>query len=1499
MTLLTEPPKKLPIYTLGAIPDCWIWPGQVLAFHIDTRSLDGQMVTLSFDDSGGPQPRGPCLLAADGDFLFEPAAEDSQPLALIFRGVEQGSERIQQCIFTPLPALPAERDRLAAGGDLPSPASTLYLATTVTHNADESENHTVSGVRMVFDRENDENGLMARYHVDRSKASLPNEPTTKGTIHALTLIADEIVICGELSLPETNLSLFARRLVFRPQAACAGRIDTSPLSYKLDRAANSAHGAHGRKGGDITVYAGVVEGGYPSGIKFSTRGSNGQSAGYGKDGAKGDDNTQFIDQADYGSLHYSFDPPAIHFDLLCCAGGTHGMDEDSWHWGSLTWPTSGESADPPGIPGNAGHGGRFISNQSLTVAYAPALLQRYQEEMASTKALSILVEGWVFDYLYVNLQQRDYAKMLSVTSRQYLQRLKHSIEQLGVSFASTIQSAQQQQATDMSEALMLAKASLDSVTPDVAKLEGIFDRYHGHNTPIKESRSLAKELLSAAAHFRERLQAIETQLPREFRGEVTTHGGVSGAMAKDVSGGEAGYPTDCANYDIRCYDGFDFKLHRSWQHIKERRTTTEGKSYTAQPAQIAVGETGPCQMHSSSDYRNAWIHPVLVQTVLIYLRDAYLGAPEKIDQLRPLATAYHRALAMPSPDAIMRSVVEAGGGHFDETAYHHAQVEFATLNHRMASHLDYYGNPLGWTPLFSLPLCLGLYEGELDYGLKTLLLSRWIAHKAITAEEISRIAGQSIESLYRATDQAVTAIGEQQVQIKSLNDQAQTLQQEIVDLNVKLDHKRSELLGKAEKDARIKSWVNFGVNTISAISQVIPYGQPALGALGSMGKTLADNIINENDPIEALGPMSDLLGGLLKAKLDDQAGQIVAAAKEQQKARDKPDQAADAVAKLTHVGQSIGPALNQISRAVQALSVPREEIDSRLQKLEAECPEFQEMLRDLRALNLHKIDFAHRLAETLQSLAASYAQVTNNLLSVSALQVQRRRQLEKLSHEALLYVKDMEQRARATLVKYLYYLAKSGEYALFKPVPVDYQLTEVTERILPLLEENEQTPKDIELLTTTLATLFKSQMHEVEKLAFQHFEMEYEDTVELRLSQDQTATTIEHLNRTGEVVIDLRAFNCVWPGHEQARIADVQIEEIRFDTRHRPLPDHGTVELTLEPRGEGTMRSGNALYITRHPTSESSASSGRDSQQLWGARYHFGSNGMEPVKPSDASLALLDYLLRETNQSIREKFARPAAWTGVTVRYVRHVPAPDIESMRMKLKLYSRQADRHYVSLDVRTEDPQQAPLIECGVTDVNGRSHGFGDIYRIYPRGQRIQLKAPVSYGMYKFSHWVIVDNAATMETRQVFSSSLDIDAIEYDMILYYHYAPQALAPAVVKDPAAVLQTVRDRLKQQFTDETRQEFARIAQGVASPGDALPLEVERAIRDTVAQTQQVLTAANPVVGTLQIFDRPVGRIIAFVPEGASFTDLQETTQADHQDWLKIDYRGVVGWVKHQ
>lgn len=1490
MDIRAEVTHKLPVYTLGAIPDEWAWPGQALEFLINTQALDEHLVAMSIDEESGPQPKGTCVLDKDGKFVFEPDPMDTQPVSIVFSGKAHGKEVTQRCTITPIPVLPAERDRIIAPASLPARDGSLYLTTSVLRNKDDSEDHLVTGMRLVFDKNNDANRLIERYHHDRSKETLPDKPPTRGTIRNLTLVADEIEINGELSLPETNVTLLARRLIFRDQD---GSINTSPLPYKNLCAEKAADGAAGRNGGDLTVYVSELDLGNRNILRFNLRGGKGQGAGLGEDGKSGDDNYSILYDADYGGLKYHFDPPAIHFQLSCRIWGTYGIEGDSWPWGSVTWPSNGHHATKPGLPGNASDGGSFTSNQVFTTASSPLLHGQIEQIRLRAKALSQRADRWVTSELYGELKQKKFADMLSRVSLYSLQEISNLIDEVAHGVAAALQTTEREQAAAAKAGLASAQDLLAAAKQTSVDAKNLLVDCLRRKLSDAEAKQSATDLMHMATRMREAIMSSAAKANIYDAGEVATHAGATGDMASDVKGGRAGYPGTCGNWEIRCYADPIGGLHRSWQKCLEQRTTKEGDSFIAQPAQRPSGNDGKLTIRSGPEYRNAWLHPLLLQTVLLYVRDAYLAVPEQIEQLQPMLEDYRKALEARPPLDVLRQIVGPTGGSVDDSAYEQAHAEIATLLHRMASHLDYYGNPSGWTPLFSLPVCLKMYENELDYGLKALLLSRWIGQKAAGAEEIIRLAGESIDSLYAATDRAVDEVKLQQENIKRLNDQSHTLHQEITDLTIRLDHKRSELLEKAEQDARIKSWIDFGVTTISAVAQVIPYGQPVLGTLGSIGKVVANNVINGNDPIQNVGPLTNLLGGLVSSKLDEKAKQIVEDAKGDGK--EKPDaraeQAAATADKLTHVGKALGPALNDITSAIQGIAVPYAEVDARLQKLEAECPEFNELVSELRELNLHKLDFAQRLCEAVQTLSTAYAQITNNLLSVNALQQQRRQQAEVLDHQALLYVKTMEQNARATLVKYLYYLAKSGEYALLKPITVNYQLSEITDKILPLLEKDEKT-KGIGQLCGDLMVLFKSQMHEIEKTAFEHFEMEYEDDMEIRLSVDQTPHLIDQLNSSGEAVVSLRDLNCVWPGHEQARIADVEIEQLEFDTGSIAMPAGGTIELTFEPRGEGTMRAGNALYVVRHPTSESSAAIGRESQQQWGARYHFGSAELESIKPTSASLALLDYLLHDTPHESLEKIAKPAAWTDVSVRYTRHVQAPDLKAIRFKLKLYSKLASRQYCSLDVRTQH-QQAPLMQCSVPDVNGRGHGFGDIYRIYTAGQRLRLSAPVRYGMNTFSHWVVIDNTATMKSRTVNSSALEIEGISNNMLVYCHFTEEQKPTAVQMAPSAALRAMTEELSRELPAKLKKGIGKPATLTRGAEEKLPHEIEAAMKKFVAQRAM---ATAPAALPRCIFNRPTGVSIGFLPADASYTTLEGSAIHAQQEWIKIDFQGVVGWI---
>jgi len=1335
--------KKVPAYLLGGIPNLSAWAGATSSFRIKTKKLDGSSpIAMTIEHP----PAGQIGLDSQASrFSYVPDKDDTMPFEVVFSAQFNGKPISQTITVTPIPIIKPERDYVSKYPELPDPSGSLYITITKQVNADESENHLISGMRVVFNKKDDANHLFQSYHKDPGKHKLPDQPTPKGTIRNLTICADKLVVHGELWLPETNVYIFARKMIFKDQDNKMAGIITSASPFAKPRADDQKNGAPGRKAGDITIYINHFEVDDPSTLRFRLRGGKGQDAGLGAKGQKGN-SVDCFSYHEYGvkflfgntdSLAYHFVPPAIYLDLLDYAGIIGGIVEHRKRIGHGQWPADGKNAKKPGKPGDGGDGGNFTG-------------------------------------------------------------------------------------------------------------------YFGSSQDAQQDKGL-----------------------------VDTSGEKAGLQAKNVTGGRKGTPSKCAKWQVKLRnDGF-VHLHRHSQTKTEERETKDGTSYTAPEPEKKRGNDGACEIKTGQGASNTWLHPSLLQTVLLYVRDAYLSAPQKVQQLASLLDEYKTALQSRPSSEKLQPIIEQSGAGYSETLYDQTLTEVITMLHRIESHTDYFGYPCGWTPLFSLPVCLQMYEDEIDHALKTLVLAKWIQQKATQAQETVAITDESINSLNQETDQALEQIESAKDNIKKLREQAHALQQEIINMSVRLDKKRNDLMSIADQEARTKALINFGVSSVSALCQVIPYGQPALGALGSAGQVIADTVINADDPIDAAGPLSDILGDFAKAKLDEKAGEIVKAAKAKKEEDPKAKDAAHTAAKLTHVGKTIGPALTSIADGIKGLNVPQTEVDARLRRLEAECPEFKEFVRDLEALNVRKAEFAQKLNESLQSLISGFAKVTANLLAINSMKNQQREELAVLDHEALLYARIMDQRARFMLVKYLYFLAKCYEYSVLEPIPVNFQLSEIFDKITPLLER-ENIGEAVTKLTNTLSPLFKTELRKIEDKLKTNYVQEYRRHLEIRLSVEQTPTIVSQLNATGSACINLRDFNCILPDSEKIKIAGLEVESLEFETDSQPVPESGSVDFTMEPMGVGAMRAGNALYVVRHPTSANSATVGRDSQQVWGVTYHFGSKKMDPIRPSEDSLELLDSLMGHTDKSIREKIAKPTAWTDLKVHFARHVRAPNLKSVILKWHLNVTPADDSYCVLDVRMCGPY-APLLQCSPEDVNGRNDGFGQIYRIYPKGVGFQLSAPLGYGKKAFSHWEVIDNTDTMEPREVQESVLEIDKIEHNMQVFTYYEDR-------EEPQMVI---------------REQSASVREFIATRFNSLPSEneIEKFIDKDFKQFQENLAAdlasemkAKRHGWSSRVLNEPTGFSVGYLPQQAEFAVLDGPKELEGKEWMKIDYQGVVGWV---
>lgn len=173
---------------------------------------------------------------------------------------------------------------------VPEATSTLYIRQFSTTTAkDGPRDHTVTGVHIVLARAH-QNQLWEAFHVDRSTQTIdPKNP--KVAVGSLRIYCDTLEVHGAFSLPEADVHIFARRLIWAGEKAS---IDTSPLVWTLGRAQDAikkteetqnipaGDGAKGRNAGSIRVFIQEVTSSGGSKARLIACGGRGQHGGRGE-----------------------------------------------------------------------------------------------------------------------------------------------------------------------------------------------------------------------------------------------------------------------------------------------------------------------------------------------------------------------------------------------------------------------------------------------------------------------------------------------------------------------------------------------------------------------------------------------------------------------------------------------------------------------------------------------------------------------------------------------------------------------------------------------------------------------------------------------------------------------------------------------------------------------------------------------------------------------------------------------------------------------------------------------------------------------------------------------------------------------------------------------------------------------------------------------------------------------------------------------------------------
>lgn len=940
---------------------------------------------------------------------------------------------------------------------------------------------------------------------------------------------------------------------------------------------------------------------------------------------------------------------------------------------------------------------------------------------------------------------------------------------------------------------------------------------------------------------------LRTNLP-ELARCLRNAGGSAGVKDRDYRGGAKGVPQKSATYTVVFWHNLLGTKNATVNQTKnEERTTKDGANAPAPAADKPKGNAPAADIVNAP---NAWLHPLGVQCALAYMRDLFLSGSR--DSLLALVLAYEQAFAAAPGN-------EHWQDEYGKALLTSVRTELASLLQRLHGHLDYFGNPAGYTPFLSLQSTTKLYKEETERALRSLLLARWICAKDRDARESAKALGEAVAMLNTDTTQAAARLAEAEARIRDADERIKVVKEELNGLGNDLEALRSKLLKKAEASEDRKAKIKFCIHMASAICQVIPVGQPALGAVGTLASTVTPLIDGASgkavpDTLSEMGKVLDKASAASK-----EARKAKEAAEKEAKDLTADQKAAKAkAATWAQVGAGLGPAITEVAKGIQSLQVPQAAVEAELQRLEADSPEWAALTKKIREVNDRKTGLLTTTINALQELGECYARISANGAAVVSMSQDMGKTVGKVDDHSLSFIRQMDQRSRMTLTRYVYLMVKAYQTTVLEPIELEWKTSELTDKILNLVgPEGGFDAASLDAHTKVLLPVYEENLNTVRRKLLQEYSFDESTFVlQLGLSDSQTPLDMDQLNRTLRTVVDPMEFGLLLPDQHLARIARITLKAVEFDPDGPKMPEHVNMVVSVQPGNTGALRKGERLcsLFSEYPLKWS-----------WTC---MSDGTIKASERSQAAEDILNLILGQDSEKIRQKVALPPVWSKLFVK-VAFSPIlgqdkrPKLRRLLFEFACDSSPAPEHQCVLAVRSVGGNGGAVVSCS-RDMGNRGDGFGSMLRVYPRGATVTLSVPEVEGGAAFEDWDLV--GSQLDWKDVRQRQIKVPLDDHVLALCNW------TQADGKHGVFVLNDALDR------------------------KALHALTPEEKRSPVFQTlNSIVEARDDSTKNLPVYHEPSedSPVLGLVP------DMAQADVLEHggDDWNKVDFKGVIGWVR--
>jgi methyl-accepting chemotaxis protein len=798
-------------------------------------------------------------------------------------------------------------------------------------------------------------------------------------------------------------------------------------------------------------------------------------------------------------------------------------------------------------------------------------------------------------------------------------------------------------------------------------------------------------------------------------------GGKGGGSSSGLSGGDGGDGGNfSANLDLRAFCDLAPGLQSDVGHPN--------------------GNNGSAGHFSQIPMKYSWLHPNALRLVTIHAKAAYLLGynaytqsvmDDYVEQIGRLQTLSEWENIAPEMQAELEQI----------------RQEMATISQRIVGNMDYFGNPAGWVPMLSFEINKIAFEEEIDRAMRVLYFCYWV-QKASAANE------QKISALLEAKEQqadmlvqfqssytdAATLLPQLEAQANAIVSKMELLHQELQDLEQELTERAAYIVDSIHTPPKLKWWQK-AAKIGGQILQVVPVFKPALAAIGKGLETLSG--IDVSKPMEALSVAGDAIGQFSQADFSASIEQF----KTQMNLLDfttigEPGSAANLIDYAKNLGNTAKPIVSKIielRKAVGETSAPLEEIQVELDKIKAESPEYLDLMNQINDLMTQKAQFQQQITTALQTIATMGSNIQQGILTIDGINLQAFDANSKRNLRAMLYVKDMENRAKERLIKYHYYMAKAYEYRLLEAYPAELNLTEMFDDFRDMVEQEVEgttvvlTNDEFQNLRGIYDDVLSSVTGEILAL-YNTNAPEFSGSHKFYLTQED----LDLLNSGHSTHLNMVQRGMFSPSAEDIRITKLEVVELVAHVENGQPGDFAYFDLNMEHSGISKLRRDGEVYLFNHYNNENTY------PIAWKVGYDAVDGLVNPIEPSPSAASLLNSLLDGLGALTDENlvmYSRPAAWadieitkTDVSSNGIKMV----IDTLRLKATYDFRQLPSSLVTLEVATTD-EMMPYICLSLADKNDRKDGWGNFLRTYFKNDigAVQLIAPEDYGAWQFVNW------------------------------------------------------------------------------------------------------------------------------------------------------------------